>query len=69
MKVKTEKRCFSAYAYGTHKSVSLENFELYIYVQVNIKAMFSTELIEYLLKINISIWHPLFRIPAFLILG
>ena len=28
MRVKTEKRDLSAYAYGTHRSVSLVNFEL-----------------------------------------
>ena len=66
MRVKTEKMNLSAYVYGTHKSVSLVNFELYMYFQVNIRAIFSAEFMGYSLKINISIWHPLLRIPAFL---
>ena len=66
MRVKTEKRNFNAYANGTHKRVSLVNFELYMNFQVNIKAIFLAEFMGYSLKINISIWHPLLRIPAFL---
>ena len=64
MMVKTEKRCYSAYAYWTRRSVSLENFELYINFQVNIKEIFYTDPIGYLLNMNISIWHPLFSISA-----
>ena len=66
MREKTEEWNFKAYVNGTHKSVSLVNFELYINFHVNINAIFSAEFMGYLLKINISIWHPLLRIPAFL---
>ena len=65
MRVKTEKWNFSVYAYGTPKNVSLLNFELYMNFQVNIKAIFLAEFMGYSLKINILIWHPLLRIPAF----
>ena len=66
MRVKTVKRNFSVYVYGIHKSVLLVNFELYMYFQVNMRDMFSAELMGYPQKINISIWHPLLRILAFL---